>query len=83
MEYDEQKEIVKELKTAVKFIRIAKAMLDNIKTHVAEENDQSVIISRLDNYVNTLDTMSEGWDNLLVEEFKTEQLMPGCQLKLF
>ena len=83
MEYDEQKEIVKDLKTAVKFIRIAKTMLDNIKTHVAEENDQSVIIGRLDDYVNTLDTMSEGWDNLLVEEFKTEQLMPGCQLKLF
>lgn len=83
MEYDEQKEIVKDLKTAVKFIRIAKTMLDNIKTHIAEENDQSVMVSRLDNYIKPLDNMSDGWDSLLIEEFKTEQMMPGCQLKLF
>lgn len=83
MEYEEQKEIVKDLKTAIKFIRIAKTMLDNIKTHIAEENDQSIMVGRLDNYIKPLDNMSEGWDSFLVEEFKTEQLMPGCQLKLF
>ena len=83
MEYDEQKEIVKDLKTSVKFIRIAKTMLDNIKTIVAEDDDKSVIIERLDNYIQNLDKMSESWNSNLIEEFKSEQLMPGCQLKLF
>lgn len=83
MEYDEQKEIVKDLKTSVKFIRIAKTMLENIKTIVAEDDDKSVIIERLDNYIQNLDTMSESWNSNLIEEFKSEQLMPGCQLKLF
>lgn len=83
MEYDEQKEIVKDLKTSVKFIRIAKTMLENIKTIVAEDDDKSVIIERLDNYIQNLDKMSESWNSNLIEEFKSEQLMPGCQLKLF
>ncbi len=83
MEYDEQKEIVKDLKTSVKFIRIAKTMLENIKTIVAEDDDKSVIIERLDNYIQNLDNMSESWNSNLIEEFKSEQLMPGCQLKLF
>lgn len=83
MEYDEQKEIVKDLKTSVKFIRITKTMLENIKTIVAEDDDKSVIIERLDNYIQNLDNMSESWNSNLIEEFKSEQLMPGCQLKLF
>lgn len=83
MEYDEQKEIVKDLKTSVKFIRIAKTMLENIKAIVAEDDDKSVIIERLDNYIQNLDNMSESWNSNLIEEFKSEQLMPGCQLKLF
>lgn len=83
MEYNEQTEIVKDLKTSIKFIRIAKTMMENIKIQIAEDNDKSVIIERLDNHISTLNTMSDSWDDMFVEEFKTEQLMPGCQLKLF
>lgn len=83
MEYNKQKEIVKDLKTSVKFIRIAKTMLENIKTIVAEDDDKSAIIERLDNHIQDLDKMSESWNSNLIEEFKSEQLMPGCQLKLF
>ena len=83
MNSNKQESILKDLKTVVKFIRIAKTMLDNIKNDVAEENDKSVIVNRLDNYVQTLGTMSEGWNDFLIDEFKYEQKIPGCQLKLF
>lgn len=83
MDKDKQNSVLKDLKTAVKFIRIAKTMLDNIKNDVAEENDKSVIINRLDNHIQSLESMSNSWSDCLVDEFKCEQKMPGCQLKLF
>ena len=58
-------------------------MMDRIKTQIAEDNDASVLVTKLDGHTQTLDTMASGWDENLIEEFKTEQLMPGCQLKLF
>ena len=83
MNKEKQNSVLKDLKTAVKFIRIAKTMLDNIKNDIAEENDKSVIINRLDNHIQSLESMSNSWDDCLADEFKYEQKMPGCQLKLF
>jgi hypothetical protein len=83
MNKEKQNSVLKDLKTAVKFIRIAKTMMDNIKNDIAEENDKSVIINRLDNHIQSLESMSNSWNDCLVDEFKYEQKMPGCQLKLF
>jgi hypothetical protein len=83
MECTQQKEILKDLTTAVKFIRIAKTMLNNIKTKVYEENPNSLIADRLNNYVECLEGLSKGWNDYMIEEFKSQQKMSGAQLKLF
>ena len=83
MNRNKQESILKDLKTAVKFVRIAKTMLENIKNDIAEDNDKSMLVKRLENYIQPLDNMSNGWNEILVDEFKCEQKIPGCQLKLF
>ena len=83
MNKEKQNSVLKDLKTAVKFVRITKTMLENIKNDIAEDNDKSILVKRLENYIQPLDNMSNAWNEILVDEFKYEQKMPGCQLKLF
>ena len=83
MDRNKQESILKDLKTTVKFVRIAKTMLENIKNDIAEDNDKSMLVKRLENYIQPLDNMSNEWNEILVDEFKYEQKIPGCQLKLF
>lgn len=82
MDSDKQKEVLKDMRTAAKFLRIGKTMLENIKNDIAEDNDQSDLVSILECYLNPLRLISDNIDTTVIEKFKTEEMMPGCQLAL-
>lgn len=82
MDNNPQKEVLKDMKTAAKFIRIGRTMLENIKKHIAENSDQSSLVSILECYLEPLRLISDNIDTTVIEKFKTEKSMPGCQLAL-
>ena len=82
MDNDKQKETIKKMRTAAKFLRIGKTMLENIKNDIAEDNGQSDLVSILECYLNPLRLISDNIDTTVIEKFKTEGMMPGCQLAL-
>jgi hypothetical protein len=79
MDRNKQESILKDLKTIKKFLKISKTMLTNI----GNENQESKVLAltantttiELDKLVNIIDSQ--------IDEFKYEQKIPGCQLKLF
>lgn len=79
MDRNKQESILKDLKTIKKFLKISKTMLTNI----GNENQESKVLAltantttiELDKLVNIIDSQ--------IDEFKHEQKIPGCQLKLF
>ena len=79
MDRNKQESILKDLKTIKKFLKISKTMLTNI----GNENQESKVLTltantttiELDKLVNIIDSQ--------IDEFKYEQKIPGCQLKLF
>jgi len=79
MDRNKQESILKDLKTIKKFLKISKTMLTNI----GNDNQESKVLDltantttiELDKLVNIIDSQ--------IDEFKYEQKIPGCQLKLF
>lgn len=79
MDRNKQESILKDLKTIKKFLKISKTMLTNI----GNDNQESKVLAltantttiELDKLVNIIDSQ--------IDEFKYEQKIPGCQLKLF
>ena len=70
------------MRTAAKFLRIGKTMLENIKNDIAEDNGQSDLVSILECYLNPLRLISDNIGITVIEMFKTEQGMPSRQLTL-
>ena len=79
MDRDKQESILKDLKTVKKFLKISRTMLANM----GNDNQDSKVLAL------TADTTSVELDKLInvvdsqIDEFKYEQKIPGCQLKLF
>ena len=82
MDINKQKDAVKNLRTAIKFIRISKTMLENARNGILEDNAESVLPGRIAEHIAALSEISDTFDDTVVEKFKTEQLMPGCQFEL-
>lgn len=82
MKTQKQKETLGNIKTAAKFVRIARTMLSKVRDTIAEDGIESKVVSRLDNYIGQLSAISDTIDDSVVEGFKTEQRMTGCQLAL-
>lgn len=82
MDSDRQKKVVKDMRTAAKFLRIGKTMLENIKNGITEDNDQSDLVFLLEWYLRPLRLISDNIDTTVIEKFKTVEMMPGCQLAL-
>ena len=82
MDSDRQKKVLKDVRTAAKFLRIGKTMIENIKSDIAEDNDQSDLVLILEYYLRPLRLISDNIDTTVIEKFKTEEMMPGCQLAL-
>jgi len=82
MDTNKQKTTVKNLRTAIKFVRISKTMLENARNDILEDNAESDLADRIAEHVAALSEISDTFDYTVVEKFKTEQLMPGCQLEL-
>lgn len=82
MDINKQKDAVKNLRTALKFIRISKTMLENVRNSMFEDNTRSDTSARIGEYIATLSVISDTFDTAVVEKFKTEHSMPGCQFEL-
>lgn len=78
---DTQKEIMKDIKTATKFIRIASTMLHNISEEILDNKLQSDVADELSNISSNLNIISNNVEKS-IEKFKTEEKIPGCQLEL-
>lgn len=79
MDRNKQESILKDLKTIKKFLKISKTMLTNIGNDSQESKVLALTANtttiELDKLVNIIDSQ--------IDEFKYEQKIPGCQLKLF
>ena len=82
MDSDRQKKVLKDMRTAAKFLRIGKTMLENIKNDIAEDNDQSDLVDIIECYLRPVRLITDNIDTTVIEKFKTEQAMPGCQLEM-
>lgn len=82
MERNEYNKTVKDLKTALKFARISKTMFENIARDILEDNNNSNVGVLLNNIASILNSNCNSISNA-IEDFKSEQHMPGCQLSLF
>lgn len=82
MEINDYKQIMKDLKTALKFARIARTMLTDIANKIAEDNPQTTVAPKLLAAAEEIDKRCANVE-LATEDFKTEQKVPGCQLSLF
>lgn len=82
MDHTKQIETLKNIKTAAKFVRIAKTMFENVRNGISEDNGRSETLGRIDGYIASLSIISGTVDTAVAEKFKTEQFMPGCQFEL-
>lgn len=82
MEINDCKKIMQDLKTALKFARIARTMLNNIADKITEDNPNTSVAPVLHAAAAELESRCNTVE-LATEDFKTEQQVPGCQLSLF
>lgn len=82
MTTSEYNKTIKDLKTVRKFTRISRTMVKNIKNRINDENKESPTCTVLCEATDYIESVCAKIDKS-IEDFKTEQRAPGCQLSIF
>ena len=82
MNSTDQKEVLKKLKTARKFLKIASSIFRNASNKILETDVDNDFAKTLMVKHTEIEKMLSSYDDNVIDAFKADQKMPGYQLSM-